>query len=84
MVMNKIATLVAIGIFITLLVFGTLVYFISLTINAVVSAEEKVKSKVGSTVIIKKDTLIIIDYSMLKQNYTLSDGREVSFEFIDK
>ncbi len=34
--------------------------------------------------VIEKDTLLIVDYSFLESNYTLSDGRKVSFELIKK
>ena len=37
----------------------------------------KMKSKIGSPVIIKEDTLIILNYSLINNSYTLSDGREI-------
>lgn len=45
---------------------------------------EKVKKHIGSKVVIDKDTLTILDYSMLNSNYMLSNGKEVSFELAEK
>lgn len=39
---------------------------------------DSLKSHIGETVIIKKDTLIIVDYSYLNDNFTLSNGTKVS------
>ena len=44
----------------------------------------KVKEKVGKRIVIQKDTLMIIDYSILNNNYTLEDGRKVSFDLLNK
>lgn len=41
-------------------------------------------NQVGKKVIINKDTLLIMDYSLLNQNYTLSNGVKISFEFEEK
>ncbi len=43
-----------------------------------------VESILGSKVIIDKDTLTIIDYSIFSQNYTLSNGSKISFKLIEK
>lgn len=47
------------------------------------SNDNNIKSNIGKTIIINKDTLIITDYSMLNSNYTLSNGTKVSFEYIN-
>lgn len=39
---------------------------------------------IGETCTINKDTLIIVDYSLLKESFTLSDGREVNRKLIIK
>jgi hypothetical protein len=44
----------------------------------------KMKENVGQKVIIKNDTLMIIDYSFLNSNYTLEDGRGISVDLVDK
>lgn len=44
----------------------------------------KYENKVGERVVLKTDTLMIIDYSLLKNNFTLEDGREISFDLVDK
>lgn len=55
-----------------------------LMINSLNIEEEKIKERVGLKVILEKDTLTIVDYSLLKTNYTLSNGTEVSCNLIDK
>ena len=42
--------------------------------------ESEYKSMIGKSVVIKSDTLMIMDYSMINNNYTLSDGRKISFD----
>ena len=46
--------------------------------------KSKIEANIGEKVVIEKDTLVIVDYSFLESNYTLSDGRKVSFELIKK
>ena len=46
--------------------------------------KSKIEANIGEKVVIEKDTLLILDYSFLESNYTLSDGRKVSFELIKK
>ena len=40
--------------------------------------------KIGSKLILEKDTVMIIDYSLLKNSYTLSNGKEISFDLVEK
>lgn len=42
----------------------------------------KYKKHIGEKFIIDKDTLTIVDYSMWEENFTLSDGRKVSYVLI--
>jgi hypothetical protein len=44
----------------------------------------KLESRIGTKVIINKDTLLIIDCSILNNSYTLEDGREISYKLIEK
>lgn len=46
--------------------------------------EEKIKieSKLGQKVVLEQDTVSIIDYSLINQNYTLSNGKKISFELV--
>lgn len=62
-----------------------LFYFIMTSLaNKVGDYERQIKAKVGCKIVIEKDTLLILDYSLLQGNYTLSDGRQVSFELAEK
>lgn len=40
--------------------------------------------KIGDTIVLKKDTLIIVDYSVLNQSFKLSNGAEVAKSLISK
>lgn len=46
--------------------------------------ENRFKVYVGEKVVVGKDTLIITDYSQVREIFTLSNGIEVSYEFADK
>ena len=43
----------------------------------------KYETRVGDKVILKGDTLMIIDYSFMESNFTLEDGRKISIELLD-
>ena len=48
------------------------------------NTENKYKKHIGKKHIIDKDTLTIVDYSIWEENFTLSDGRKVSYILIGK
>jgi len=48
------------------------------------SLDQDMKNAIGDTIILQQDTLIIIDYSLFNENFTLSNGKEVSSEFVTK
>lgn len=41
------------------------------------------KCKIGTQIVLYSDTLMIVDYSLLNENYTLSNNTKVSFELIE-
>ncbi len=45
---------------------------------------EKYETRVGDLIILKNDTLMIIDYSFMESNFTLEDGRKISIDLLDK
>jgi len=57
-------------------------YLINNSINTFSKFDSKIKSHIGNKVIIDKDTLMITDYSIIDENYTLSDGNKISFELL--
>jgi hypothetical protein len=60
-----------------------LLYFIENTaLRQVGNLENKYKAEVGRTVVLGKDTLTIVDYSILMENFTLSNGQKVSYSFV--
>lgn len=42
---------------------------------------ERAEKNLGKKVILGKDTVIVIDYSMWNNSFILSNGKEVGFEF---
>lgn len=52
--------------------------------NSLKAEENKYKIQVGKKVIIGKDTLQILDYSIWQENFTLSNGSTVSYDFVEK
>jgi hypothetical protein len=49
-----------------------------------INNKEKIaEGKLGSTIILNKDTLTIIDYSIFEENYTLSNGTKVNMFYLN-
>lgn len=46
--------------------------------------EKKYTNMVGKKVLIDKDSVMIVDYSILHETYTLSNGKTVSIKLIKK
>ena len=75
----------AIGTGLLAVVFVVLVVWLSKTVGDQITNEvDKIETKVGQKLILQKDTLMIIDYSVFNSNYTLEDGRQISFDLADK
>jgi hypothetical protein len=49
----------------------------------VIDNQKELKQNLGSKLVIDKDTLTIVDYSTVNQNYTLSTGAKVSKRLAD-
>lgn len=67
-----------------LLTFILLTYLLNNNINKLIKIENEYKKQIGKTYVLDKDTLIIVDYSILDENFTLSDGRKVNYILIEK
>lgn len=67
-------------IWIAIIVFVALM---TLQIIIVESAESNMEQHLGESIIIDKDTVTIIDHSLFFGEYTLSDGRTISEEFLN-
>lgn len=63
---------------------ASLTWLVSSISSGVHKEIDSVESKVGSRVILQRDTLMIIDYSIFKSSYTLEDGREISQDLVKK
>jgi len=54
-----------------------------LIVLAVRGADNTYNENIGRKVVLNKDTLIIVDYSSLQSNFTLSNGAKVSKDYIN-
>jgi len=73
---------------------GVLTVFIALVVLVVLTTiflntqldkkTDEYKEKVGERIVLNKDTLTIIDYSFINENFKLSNGQEISFELVKK
>ncbi len=67
---------------------GVITILFSISMNKCSTSFEtelnKYETRVGDKVILKGDTLMIIDYSFVESNFTLEDGRKISIELLDK
>jgi len=52
--------------------------------NILVKEENKYKEHMGDVFILEKDTLTVTDYSILEENFTLSNGKKVNKSLIIK
>lgn len=72
--------------FITFIFFALMMslffYILIWGVDAITSIDNEAKTKIGQQVILNKDTLIIIDYSLWDNTYTLENGIVISQEFI--
>lgn len=73
-------------IFVAIIAIVMIVSLISLNsgIDDIQKTRDHVKSLVGSRILFEKDTVTIVDYSMFDSNYTLSNGKKASFDFVNK
>lgn len=60
------------------------IWVILTIVNSYLDITSKRESKIGEKVIFNGDTLQIIDYSLINNNYTLSNGRIVNCKLIYK
>lgn len=72
-IITSIKVIVLLSIFFILIVTG----LISITVNESKSIRDKYKEQIGKRFILNKDTLLIIDYSLLNHNFTLSNGTKI-------
>ena len=58
--------------------------FIIITVYYTIDLKEQFESKIGTEIIIKKDTLKVVDYSALQDNYLLSNGQHISRIYLEQ
>jgi len=52
------------------------------SIHNLYQKEDKMKAKIGTSFVLQKDTLLIIDCSIWDNNFTLSNGKKVNSKLI--
>ena len=71
--------------FITLIVMVGFAFLLTTRLHGIVgeinSIDDKYKPYVGEIIVISKDTLYILDYSILNENFTLSNGSVINLEY---
>lgn len=69
-------------IIIPILLFAILAFVWTYVFNDISSElkkeKQKYKSMIGKEFVFQKDTLLIIDYSAIKETFTLSNGQEIN------
>jgi hypothetical protein len=74
---------IIIGLYVT--VFLATIFILNITVGNEIKDEiNKIENSVGQKIVLQKDTLLIIDYSILNSNYTLEDGRQINFSLANK
>lgn len=69
----------------TIASFCFLIYILALTaLDMQKDHEETYENMVGKKILLDKDSITIIDYSILHETYTLSNGKTVSVKLIKK
>ena len=68
-----------IGVIAGAIMMGFLVFYL---VFSIVETEEDGQSYVGDQIIFQSDTLMVIDYSFMKANYTLSNGLVIDRELL--
>ena len=70
------------GTFKIMLLIGVLIVVLNILItHSIVDEIDESTSKVGKSVVVKDDTLIIVNYSIIFQEYELNNGQKISFDY---
>jgi hypothetical protein len=71
------------------LIVGTIIMFLIVIVIVVAdskikSVENEYKSHIGKSYMFDRDTIKVVDYSMMEKSYTLDNGLSVSKDFINQ
>lgn len=66
----------------TLIMIATLFIGINFILSSAEKEQETYKAKIGKTIVLEKDTLTVIDYSMIMETFKLSNGQDVSASLV--
>jgi len=61
-----------------------LIVVVNLGLWKLAEMNSKVKEQIGTCVVVRGEAAVVLDYSLLTSTYTLSNGKTVSFEFVEK
>ena len=67
-----------------LLIIGGITILTNFVANKFDEKNKSLKEFVGGQIILKSDTLLVIDYSFINNTITLEDNREISGDFAKK
>lgn len=68
----------------TILIFAIFLASV-ISLNIVIKKNiEKIESNIGKNIILQGDTLMVVDYSIINNSYTLEDGRSIDIKLVDK
>lgn len=63
---------------------GAIFYSVHSTTNEWEKGINSIESLLGKSIVWKSDTLIVVDYSILNNTYTLEDGTVINMAIIEK
>ena len=72
--------LIALGLLVCISVYWT--YSLKKLETKLDGVEGKYKKHIGESFVLSGDTLVIIDYSMFNETFTLSNGQKISSELV--
>jgi hydrogenase-4 membrane subunit HyfE len=82
--MKKPVTLFIIGVIMLTVVSLLLVFLLNKTVNNVNNTEQQMIEHIGQSIIIKQDTLFVVDYSIMNGTLKLNNGTTISMKAFDK
>ena len=73
-----------IGFLIFIVLAGSLGMMVNKLFNVIDEEKTEMGVIIGEDVVINGDTLVIVDYKMLTEKYVLSNGVEISEDYVNK
>jgi len=71
------------GFFGLLVTAACIVAILAIGLNSIQKEFDEKEELIGKSVVIESDTLMILDWKMLNENYVLSNGLEISYKLAE-